>query len=85
LPHQLRGFLSNFGMLHPLAHAFEYCTACNSKIVEGYTANGFEFVRNACNDASFLSKVSGLEEFQLNCESMVLDKDFDLEDEGDDF
>jgi ubiquitin-like modifier-activating enzyme ATG7 len=85
LPHQLRGFLSNFGMLHPLAHAFEYCTACNSKIVEGYTANGFEFVRNACNDASFLSKVSGLEEFQMNCESMVLDKDFDLEDEGDDF
>ena len=28
LPHQLRGYLSTFGIIQPLGNAFEHCTAC---------------------------------------------------------
>ena len=87
LPHQLRGFLATFGVVHPLAHAFEHCTACNARVVRAYRDRGFELVRSTCRSADHLADVSGLAAFQRECEELASGADFDLSDDGsgDDF
>jgi len=84
LPHQMRFFLPTFGMVQPVAHAFEHCTACNARVVEAFRARGFGLVRAACGDAGELGRVSGLEAFQADCDALVATTDFDLEDSDDD-
>jgi ubiquitin-like modifier-activating enzyme ATG7 len=84
LPHQLRFFLGTFGLVQPIAHAFEHCTACNRKVVGEYRVKGFGFVREACREASVLGQVSGLETFQAECDALVSTADFDLDDSDDD-
>jgi len=83
LPHQLRGFLSTFGVVQPVAHAFEHCTACNGSVCEAYREQGFQLVRKVCADAGELGRVSGLQAFQKECEELAFDEfdDFDVEDE----
>ena len=81
LPHQLRGSLATFGLVHPMAHAFEHCTACNPKVCQAYRQQGFGLVKAACADASLLGRVSGLEAFQAECDA--LETDFALDDDDD--
>jgi ubiquitin-like modifier-activating enzyme ATG7 len=79
LPHQLRGFLSTFGIVQPVGYAFEHCTACNAQVCSAYREQGFSFVRACCADAAHLGRVSGLEAFQQSCEALTCDFE-----EGDD-
>lgn len=86
LPHQIRGFLSTFASVQPVAYAFEHCTACNPSVCAEFKRNGFGFVRKACADAAELGRVSGLEAFQAECDALALGFEEDeFEDDGDDF
>ncbi|KAG1650972.1 Ubiquitin-like modifier-activating enzyme ATG7 [Nymphon striatum] len=60
IPHQIRGFLSQFSQVLPATSAFDKCTACSSIVRERYEKEGFEFLLQAFNDSEFLENVSGL-------------------------
>ena len=83
LPHQLRGYLSTFGMIQPLGHAFAPCTACSPAVCRLYVDRGFEFVRECCKDATYLEGVSGLTAFHAATEARLeeLEDDFGSEDD----
>lgn len=67
VPHQIRGFLSQFQQVLPTTAAFTCCTGCSPTIVDMYKTEGFDFLLKAFNDASFLEEVSGLK--QLHADS----------------
>lgn len=67
VPHQIRGFLSQFQQVLPTTASFTCCTGCSPTIVKMYEEQGFDFLLKAFNDASFLEEVSGLK--QLHADS----------------
>eukprot|EP01137_Pigoraptor_chileana_P005276 Opistho-2@48148 len=54
IPHQIRGFLSNFTNVLPHGHAFDKCTACSSVVIAAYRERGFEFLRKAFDSPTYL-------------------------------
>lgn len=60
VPHQIRGFLSQFQQVLPTTAAFSCCTGCSPTILNMYKTQGFDFLLKAFNDSSFLEEVSGL-------------------------
>ena len=80
LPHQLRGFLSTWGVIQPRSDAFESCTACSYAIAKLYAGGDFDFVRAVCKDTNYLEECSGLKAWQDAADAQ-LDA---LEDDDDD-
>lgn len=72
LPHQLRGFLHNFELLKLSSKNFKCCTACSVAVVNEYNNNGWEFVKAALNDDTYLEKLTGLQEFHQEAEKAIL-------------
>ena len=70
IPHQIRGFLSQFSQVLPTCLSYKHCTACSESIVNLYRNEGLDFLINVFNDCSYLEDVSGLkqihEETDLN-------------------
>lgn len=62
LPHQLRGTFGQFSIMQYCSNAFSKCTGCSEKVIGMYLEQGFEFVRQACNDPDFLEDVCELKE-----------------------
>ncbi|RWS02420.1 ubiquitin-like modifier-activating enzyme ATG7 [Dinothrombium tinctorium] len=54
VPHQIRGFLSQFNQLMPVSKAFDCCTACSSQVVEAYETKGFDFLLQVFKDTDHL-------------------------------
>nr|VZI39389.1 unnamed protein product [Spirometra erinaceieuropaei] len=65
LPHQIRGFLSQFSEVLPCTRAFASCSACSQPILDAYSKNGFDFLLRVFDDASHLEVVSGLHQLHL--------------------
>uniref|UniRef100_A0A0X3PI86 Ubiquitin-like modifier-activating enzyme ATG7 n=1 Tax=Schistocephalus solidus TaxID=70667 RepID=A0A0X3PI86_SCHSO len=65
LPHQIRGFLSQFSEVLPCTRAFPSCSACSQPILDAYSKNGFDFLLRVFDDASYLEVLSGLHQLHL--------------------
>jgi len=83
VPHQIRGFLSNFSNVLIHGNAFEGCTACSPKIVEAYRQGGWDFLLRACNETDFLETFSGLKALKEASDAAMADWDNDSDDEHD--
>lgn len=62
VPHQIRGFLSNFTNLSVTGRSYDCCSACSDKILSAYKTDGWEFVKKALNDKDYIEELSGLKE-----------------------
>ena len=62
IPHQIRGFLSRFQTVQPSGELFTSCTGCSSIIIDKYKTEGFDFLMQVFNEASFLEDLTGLTE-----------------------
>jgi ubiquitin-like modifier-activating enzyme ATG7 len=62
VPHQIRGFLSNFTNLSVTGSNYDCCSACSDKIISAYKTYGWEFVQKALNDKGYIEELSGLRE-----------------------
>ena len=84
VPHQIRGFLSNWQNLPITGQSYDCCSACSDRIVDAYKKDGWDFVEKALNERGFVENLSGLTEVQKAAEAAAADMDFDDEDvEGD--
>lgn len=61
IPHQIRGFLSQFKTLLPSTMAFTKCTACCDEVTEAYNDGKLEFLMKVFNSPSnYLEDLTGL-------------------------
>ncbi|GAA5903726.1 hypothetical protein JCM6882_003397 [Rhodosporidiobolus microsporus] len=89
VPHQIRGFLAQFDNLKITGQAYERCTGCSKAILDAYRSSPFDLVRQACDDAKYLERLTGLDELEEETERLMAEGvDWDEDDEdgdGDDF
>lgn len=83
VPHQLRGFLSNWQTLSIKGRSYDCCSACSPPILNAYERDGWEFVKRAINEKGFVEDVSGLTEVQRRAEELDKDVEWDSEDDED--
>jgi ubiquitin-like modifier-activating enzyme ATG7 len=82
VPHQIRGFLSNFTNLNVVGKSYDCCSACSEKVIRTYEAEGWEFVLKALNERDYVEELSGLKEVQrLAEEAATAMEAMDLSDE----
>jgi ubiquitin-like modifier-activating enzyme ATG7 len=62
VPHQIRGFLSNFSNISVTGRNYNCCSACSDNIVNAYVRDGWTFVEKALNDRGYVEELSGLKE-----------------------
>ena len=70
VPHQIRGFLSNFENKIVKGHSYDCCSACSVKVISAYRAEGWAFVKRALNERGYVEELSGLAE--VSCTSTIL-------------
>ena len=83
VPHQIRGFLSNFSNLSIAGKSYNCCSACSDRIVDAYKKDGWEFIEKALSDKGYVEQLSGLEEVQRSAEAAAAEIDWTEEDEVD--
>lgn len=71
IPHQIRGFLSEFKTLQLKTPAYEHCSACSHAVVEEFKSRGWDFVRDALNNYKIVEDLSGLTSVQLKTEQTM--------------
>ncbi|KAK4695088.1 ubiquitin-like modifier-activating enzyme ATG7, partial [Lecanoromycetidae sp. Uapishka_2] len=81
VPHQIRGFLSNFQNVVIRGSSYDCCSGCSDKIVDAYRSEGWEFVKRALNEKGYVEEISGLAEVQKAAEKALTDMEWS--DEGD--
>jgi len=81
VPHQIRGFLSNFSNKMVHAPAYEYCSACSDRIVDAYEDGGWEFIKRAMNETGYVEEISGLAELQRSAALIEDEGGVDWEEE----
>ncbi len=62
VPHQIRGFLSNFQNVVIKGSSYDSCSACSDNILRAYKEHGWEFVKRALNEKGYVEELSGLAE-----------------------
>ncbi len=62
VPHQIRGYLSNFRNLLIRGRSYDCCSACSRRVVDTYRSDGWAFVEKALNDSEYVAQLSGLAE-----------------------
>lgn len=62
VPHQIRGFLSNFSNMLVVGKGYSCCSACSDTVVNAYNKDGWDFVRKALNENGYVEELSGLKE-----------------------
>lgn len=62
VPHQIRGFLSNFENVCIVGRSYDCCSACSSRVVNEYKQKSWDFVRRAVNEVGYVEELSGLKE-----------------------
>ncbi|EEH05970.1 conserved hypothetical protein [Histoplasma capsulatum G186AR] len=85
VPHQIRGFLSNFSNVIVSGKSYNCCSACSGNIMDAYKNHGWDFVRKAVNERDYVEELSGLKEIQRVAEEASASIDFESSDfeEGD--
>ncbi|GAA6012860.1 hypothetical protein JCM10207_008357, partial [Rhodosporidiobolus poonsookiae] len=84
VPHQIRGFLAQFDNLKITGQAYERCTGCSKAILAAYAADPFNLVRQSCEDAKHLERLTGLDKLEEETEKLLAEGlDWDEEDEED--
>ncbi|GAM85842.1 hypothetical protein ANO11243_038500 [Dothideomycetidae sp. 11243] len=73
VPHQLRGFMSNWSTLTIRGKAYDCCSACSPAIVDAFDRDGWGFVRRAISEQGYVEEVSGLAEVQRRAEEAADD------------
>lgn len=68
IPHQIRGFLTNFDNLMIRGSSYDCCSACSPKVLDAYRNSGWDFVKRALNEHGFVEELSGLAEVQRKAE-----------------
>lgn len=83
VPHQIRGYLSNFSQSKLSTPAYPHCSACSQPVIEAFEEEGWEFVKRCLNSPKYLEEVSGLQKIQEEAEKMTetLMSDLDLSDD----
>jgi ubiquitin-like modifier-activating enzyme ATG7 len=84
LPHQIRGFVTNFSSVIVTGQAFKHCTACSLPVVQGYKRGGVEFLLRAFNEPDFLESTSGLKQMLAAAQDMAEDWEEDGDEWDDD-
>lgn len=88
VPHQIRGFLSNFSTIKLQTPSYQCCSACSKPVINGYLDGGWDFVKKSLDDPMFIEDLSGLskikqqvEELDLNTfnDEITYDDDDDIE------
>ncbi|KAI9045122.1 putative autophagy ubiquitin-activating enzyme ApgG [Aspergillus affinis] len=77
VPHQIRGFLSNFHNITIHGRSYPCCSACSDNIVGAYKRQGWEFVQKALNEPGYVEELSGLKEVQSKAEATIADIEWD--------
>ena len=62
VPHQVRGFLSDFENKVIWGKRYDSCSACSPSIMRAYISDGWKFVRRALNEKGYVEELSGLAE-----------------------
>lgn len=65
VPHQLRGFLSQWSNLPLYGASFDRCVACSNAVVAAYLSRGFDFLLEVFNNPTYLEAVSGITDMRL--------------------
>jgi ubiquitin-like modifier-activating enzyme ATG7 len=82
VPHQIRGFLSNFSNMSIVGRSYNCCSACSDKIVDLYKTEGWGFVQRALNEKGYVEEVSGLKEVQRLAEAASADIEWSEEEDA---
>lgn len=82
VPHQIRGFLTNFSNLLIRGQSYDCCSACSPKILDRYRQEGWEFVRRALNERGWVEEVSGLADVQRRAEELENEVEWEEDEEG---
>ncbi|KYK60493.1 E1-like protein-activating enzyme Gsa7p/Apg7p [Drechmeria coniospora] len=87
VPHQIRGYVSNFQNMVIRGHSYDSCSACCPKILDAYRKNGWDFVKRALQEKDYVAELSGLAELHRRTEEVAgqvdwEDGDDEIEDEG---
>ncbi|KXG53925.1 Molybdenum cofactor biosynthesis, MoeB [Penicillium griseofulvum] len=77
VPHQIRGFLSNFENMSVTGKSYPSCSACSDKVVSAYREQGWGFVRRALNEHGYVEELSGLKEVHEKAEAALADIEWD--------
>ncbi|KAJ5355782.1 Molybdenum cofactor biosynthesis MoeB [Penicillium concentricum] len=84
VPHQIRGFLSNFENLSVTGKSYPSCSACSDRIVSAYREQGWDFVRRALNEHGYVEELSGLKEVHEKAEAALADIEWDEASDNED-
>lgn len=60
VPHQIRGYLSEFRNMLIKGSSYDCCSACSYNITSAYESEGWEFVKKALNSKGYVEELSGL-------------------------
>lgn len=84
VPHQIRGFLSNFTNISVVGRSYDCCSACSDNIINAYKQDGWLFVQRALNERGYVEELSGLKEVQQKAEATAAEVEWDEEFDDDD-
>eukprot|EP00727_Mastigamoeba_balamuthi_P003584 m51a1_g13222 putative ubiquitin-like modifier-activating enzyme atg7 isoform x1 (623) ;mRNA; r:36-2527 len=73
VPHQIRGFLSEWSTVRLAGEASRTCVACSPQVVAEYEARGFAFLLDVFNNPAFLEELSGLNELRRQQQTATAD------------
>eukprot|EP01047_Picozoa_sp_COSAG01_P052865 COSAG01_NODE_5603_length_4152_cov_6.246237_1_plen_719_part_00 len=73
VPHQVRGFVSDFSNMILAAKPFNCCTACSNTVRQEYRDRGVTFVLEALQKPAYLEELTGLAELQRRAAEADLD------------
>jgi ubiquitin-like modifier-activating enzyme ATG7 len=81
VPHQVRGFLSNWSNMLLSAQPFNACTACSDVVRKEYRERGVEFVKEALQQPEYLEELTGLAQLKRDANDADMDMDWLSEDD----
>ncbi|EGO60611.1 hypothetical protein NEUTE1DRAFT_75898 [Neurospora tetrasperma FGSC 2508] len=82
VPHQVRGFLSNFQNMVIRGKSYPQCSACSKPILDAYKEGGWEFVKTALASRDYVAELSGLAEVQRLAEKAAAEMQWSEDEEG---
>ncbi|KAL8903565.1 MAG: hypothetical protein Q9207_003840 [Kuettlingeria erythrocarpa] len=76
VPHQIRGYLSNFQNLVIKGNAYDCCSACSPRVLRAFKSDDWHFLKRALNQKGYVEELSGLAEVQRAAEKALAEMEF---------
>jgi len=83
IPHQIRGFMSQYNNLLVTGLQYDKCVACSSPIINEYKKRGVEFLLEVFNKPTLLEDITGLT--QMKQEAANINVEWEVDSSNDDF